>query len=531
MASLQLPATSYLAGRSSSSFSDQSHILFYSKSSSSSFFPYQSSVSRFRPASISPSPLSSLHHGPLHSSSFSPIRASSCLISDTCPIDNDQESILHELAELKDQMKQKKKQLKALAKKEEKNKKSEKKLLSKKAKTRDCESSSSSLSDVECCDQSVDMKELKKGLGFAESMAETEEVLSVEDPEGRVVERMEEKACKAEIKMLKEKSKSENKKLMKEKAKSDKKKLAMQKMEGTNDCESSSSSSSSESSDDEEDCCDQILDMKDLKLGLVFAETMTGAEEVIASVESMETTIKAVAEPLPFSIESMEIRKALSSCITEPMEPTKAPPASTEFMETAENSPFSQETMGTAKKLLSCTESIDRKNEFSSSVEPSGKTFSSCVNESIGTSKASLSCVIADESVKNSFPSCKSMGTSKTSISCIAAEESMESARLTGKIQVCVGGKCKKAGSEKLMASLRSRIPGDSGVEAVPCKCMGKCAMAINVKVQKLDEETRNLTQRHSYVGVDDADLILRHHFGGVNEIPPRLLSLSSPSP
>jgi hypothetical protein len=43
--------------------------------------------------------------------------------------------------------------------------------------------------------------------------------------------------------------------------------------------------------------------------------------------------------------------------------------------------------------------------------------------------------------------------------------------------------------------------------------------MAINVKVQKLGEEATTQTARHSYVGAEDANLILSHHFGLVPEI------------
>lgn len=81
---------------------------------------------------------------------------------------------------------------------------------------------------------------------------------------------------------------------------------------------------------------------------------------------------------------------------------------------------------------------------------------------------------------------------------------------MAGKIEVCIGGKCKKAGSEHLLSSLRRQIPSSCSVEAMPCKCMSKCGMAINVKVQK----NENNSQHHSYVGVGDASLILSHHFG-----------------
>ena len=106
----------------------------------------------------------------------------------------------------------------------------------KKEKAGDCESSSSSSDEEECCDQTVNIQELKKELGFSESAEAVEETSEATG----FVQTMEEKAFKLEIKQMKEKAKSEKKKLMRKKT------------EGKKDCESSTSSSScSESTDDE----------------------------------------------------------------------------------------------------------------------------------------------------------------------------------------------------------------------------------------------------------------------------------------
>ncbi|KAH7300215.1 hypothetical protein KP509_24G050700 [Ceratopteris richardii] len=78
------------------------------------------------------------------------------------------------------------------------------------------------------------------------------------------------------------------------------------------------------------------------------------------------------------------------------------------------------------------------------------------------------------------------------------------------RIEVYVGGKCKKAGSDLLLQELRSHVTNGCNVEAVPYKCMGKCSMAINMKVYR---EGAN-PQQHSHVGVDDAKFILASHFG-----------------
>ncbi|KAH7300213.1 hypothetical protein KP509_24G050500 [Ceratopteris richardii] len=78
------------------------------------------------------------------------------------------------------------------------------------------------------------------------------------------------------------------------------------------------------------------------------------------------------------------------------------------------------------------------------------------------------------------------------------------------RIELCVGGKCKKAGSDLLLPELRSHVTNGCNVEAVPYKCMDKCSMAINMKVYR---EGAN-PQQHSHVGVDDAKFILASHFG-----------------
>ncbi|KAH6555856.1 hypothetical protein KP509_1Z222800 [Ceratopteris richardii] len=78
------------------------------------------------------------------------------------------------------------------------------------------------------------------------------------------------------------------------------------------------------------------------------------------------------------------------------------------------------------------------------------------------------------------------------------------------RIEVYVGGKCKKAGSDLLLQELRSHVTNGCNLEAVPYKCKGKCSMAINMKVYR---EGAN-PQQHSHVGVDDAKFILASHFG-----------------
>ncbi|KAH7300225.1 hypothetical protein KP509_24G051700 [Ceratopteris richardii] len=80
------------------------------------------------------------------------------------------------------------------------------------------------------------------------------------------------------------------------------------------------------------------------------------------------------------------------------------------------------------------------------------------------------------------------------------------------RIEDCVGGKCKKAGSDLLLQELRSHVPNGCNVEAVPCKCMGTMLNAH--KHEGLQGGSMAVPQQHSHVGVDDAKFILASHFG-----------------
>ncbi|KAH7300223.1 hypothetical protein KP509_24G051500 [Ceratopteris richardii] len=80
------------------------------------------------------------------------------------------------------------------------------------------------------------------------------------------------------------------------------------------------------------------------------------------------------------------------------------------------------------------------------------------------------------------------------------------------RIEVCVGGKCKKAGSDLLLQQLRSHVTNGCNVEAVPCKCMG--TMLNGHKHEGLQAGSMAVPHQHSHVGVDDAKFILASHFG-----------------
>ncbi|KAK9080075.1 hypothetical protein SSX86_001750 [Deinandra increscens subsp. villosa] len=73
------------------------------------------------------------------------------------------------------------------------------------------------------------------------------------------------------------------------------------------------------------------------------------------------------------------------------------------------------------------------------------------------------------------------------------------------KIEVCMGGKCKKSGAAMLLENFQMAVGGEA--EVVGCKCMGKCRDGPNVMV----------VGKSVYigVGVDDVDAIVSSLFGG----------------
>ena len=83
-------------------------------------------------------------------------------------------------------------------------------------------------------------------------------------------------------------------------------------------------------------------------------------------------------------------------------------------------------------------------------------------------------------------------------------------ASISGKIDVCTVGKCRRGGSQQILASLQESIPESSNISVTSCKCMGKCKSAPNVRV----ENSEGQTQLHSHVSVDDVDTLLQFHFG-----------------
>nr|DAD32944.1 TPA_asm: hypothetical protein HUJ06_011795 [Nelumbo nucifera] len=89
----------------------------------------------------------------------------------------------------------------------------------------------------------------------------------------------------------------------------------------------------------------------------------------------------------------------------------------------------------------------------------------------------------------------------------------------TKRIEVCMGGKCKKLGAEMLLTEFKKRLGVEGAV--VGCKCMGKCRDGANVRilnglgVEGKDESVRG-PSNHLFIGVGlkDVATIVESFFG-----------------
>ncbi|XVF22192.1 hypothetical protein REPUB_Repub12eG0152700 [Reevesia pubescens] len=104
----------------------------------------------------------------------------------------------------------------------------------------------------------------------------------------------------------------------------------------------------------------------------------------------------------------------------------------------------------------------------------------------------------------------------------------------TKKIEVCMGGKCKKLGAPALLEEFERKVGAEGTV--VRCKCMGKCKTAPNVRVlnsssgteARINEDSVRLGINPTFtgVGLQDVNLIVGSLLG--KDIDDECLMLSS---
>ena len=84
----------------------------------------------------------------------------------------------------------------------------------------------------------------------------------------------------------------------------------------------------------------------------------------------------------------------------------------------------------------------------------------------------------------------------------------------TKKIEICMGGKCKKMGAAALLEEFERKVGAEGTV--VACKCMGKCKTAPNVRVFNSPSGTEAKSKVDSVRSVElqDVDLIVANLIG-----------------
>lgn len=116
---------------------------------------------------------------------------------------------------------------------------------------------------------------------------------------------------------------------------------------------------------------------------------------------------------------------------------------------------------------------------------------------------------------------CRTVGSTGT---CCNIVNNMATTTRAGekKIEVCMGGKCRKSGAAALLEQFQ-RIVGTEGA-VVGCKCMGKCKDGPNVRVlNHLDRSQDDSTRAPSNplcigVGFEDVDVIVSNFLGKAHQ-------------
>lgn len=80
------------------------------------------------------------------------------------------------------------------------------------------------------------------------------------------------------------------------------------------------------------------------------------------------------------------------------------------------------------------------------------------------------------------------------------------------KIQVCMGGKCKKSGAMQLKAEFEKVVGSESVVDG--CKCMGRCKEGPNIRILNHLNKEGIMNPLSIGVGLEDVKIIAATYFG-----------------
>ena len=206
--------------------------------------------------------------------------------------------------------------------------------------------------------------------------------------------------------------------------------------------------------------------------------------------------------------------------------------ASSELMEIADNSSSSsssEDDDGQMKmKTMSCKKSkSDEKNDEMNMKKPSCKDSKSEDSSSSSSSESSDSeCemplkmkdlrsvpvdVLPLDKPQSEKVSSTTAVSTKIEAQCNAAVSIPDK-----RIEVCMGGKCKKSGAMELMQQFQQEIRSMGAEEVVVgCKCLGKCKQAPSVRVMNSNapEAGESPTPLFLGVGIQDVGAIIANFF------------------
>ncbi|XP_052155283.1 diacylglycerol O-acyltransferase 3 [Oryza glaberrima] len=87
---------------------------------------------------------------------------------------------------------------------------------------------------------------------------------------------------------------------------------------------------------------------------------------------------------------------------------------------------------------------------------------------------------------------------------------------MTNRIEVCMGGKCKKSGSLAVLQEFEKKVGTDGAV--VGCKCLGKCGLGPNVRLRS-EGAAQKKNPLLIGVGLEDVGTIASGLFGGGDDL------------
>lgn len=169
------------------------------------------------------------------------------------------------------------------------------------------------------------------------------------------------------------------------------------------------------------------------------------------------------------------------------------------------------------KQLRVEDEEMKRKRKEEKAVKKAAKKMMMMKEKEDDDSESSCSsgsdCCSATMELKN-LETLMPRNESNNSISNLVIEE--KQAGLMNKIEVCMGGKCKRSGAMQLLEEIDKKVGVEGAV--VGCKCMGKCRDGPNVRVLKKDggeEEILKQERNPLYLGVglEDVGAIVSNFF------------------